>query len=231
MISIQKLKSTASITLLIVGCNTWALTCKVLDPELQDNYVGPCNSDGFANGTGTASGIAFYEGEFRNGKKHGSGKKQWPRTGDIYIGEFRNDFRYGQGSYIWGEHSAYAGQQYTGNYINDYREGFGTYLWPNGDKFSGTWKQNIRYGMTYMEIRQKEMRESHTMAIKRSGQTVCRNAQYGISEITFLKGTVINIQDTIITVELSDESASHGLYLTKKINIEKEIDLWSPCII
>ncbi|PHV11159.1 hypothetical protein [Chitinimonas sp. BJB300] len=231
MIFIQKLNTTATITLLIVSCSTWASTCKVIDPELQDNYVGPCNSQGLANGTGTANGIAFYEGEFRNGKKHGIGKKQWPITGDIYIGEFHNDYRHGQGNYTWGERSSYAGQQYTGNFIQDSFEGIGTYNWPNGDKFTGIWKQNIRYGMTYMEIRQKEIRELHIAAFQRLGQTVCRNAQYGISGTILLKGTVTNIEDPAITIDLIEESASYGLYLTKKINIEKEIELWSPCII
>ena len=43
-----------------------AQECRVLDPELQGSYTGPC-VNGLAEGRGAASGLATYEGEFRAG--------------------------------------------------------------------------------------------------------------------------------------------------------------------
>src|SRR5688500_16617172 len=51
--------------------------CRVLDPELQGSYRGPC-VNGLAEGEGAASGAAEYRGSFRGGRKHGHGVKTWP---------------------------------------------------------------------------------------------------------------------------------------------------------
>ena len=223
------LKTIAVTSLILANFSGWAASCKVIDPELQGTYTGPCDNKGFAYGTGSASGTAKYDGEFRNGKKQGFGKKQWPKTGDTYVGEFDDDYRHGYGTYSWGKLSPYAGQQYIGDYVKDFREGFGTYHWPNGDKFTGNWKRDIRYGMSYMEIRRQIAHQLHQEAIQHPGQLVCRNAPYGISKTVFLSGTVTNVQDNSVTVDLSEEAAATGLYLTKTINIDSEIELWSPC--
>ncbi len=87
----------------------------------------------------------------------------------------------------------------------------------------------MRYGMTYMETRKQIARQLHSEAIKHPGQIVCRNAQYGISKTVFLTGKVAEVQDSVVNVELTEEASAFGLYLTKTINIEKEIELWSLC--
>ena len=56
------------ILLLLAGL-AHAQQCRVLDPELQAEYAGPC-VNGLAQGTGYARGRAEYRGEFSAGMKH-----------------------------------------------------------------------------------------------------------------------------------------------------------------
>src|ERR671936_2685573 len=95
--------------------------CRVLDPELQASYSGPC-VNGLAEGRGFAHGTATYEGDFRAGRKHGRGVKTWP-NGDRYEGDFVEDRKEGTGMYVWGRRSPWAGQRYTGGFLNDRRHG------------------------------------------------------------------------------------------------------------
>ena len=54
-------KSQTLAAILFVACSTaWGQSCKVLDPELQSSYSGPC-LNGLAQGEGRASGIAEYD--------------------------------------------------------------------------------------------------------------------------------------------------------------------------
>lgn len=74
--------------------------CRVLDPELQGAYAGPCK-DGLAEGYGYAMGTAEYRGGFKAGMKSGEGVKTWP-NGDRYEGGFADDCKRGYGKYVWG---------------------------------------------------------------------------------------------------------------------------------
>ena len=88
------------LVLLFAASSVIAQTCKVLDPELQRTYSGPC-VDGLAEGEGIATGTAEYRGAFKAGRKHGKGVKSWP-NGDRYEGEFVADAKDGYGVYEWG---------------------------------------------------------------------------------------------------------------------------------
>jgi hypothetical protein len=63
--------------------------CRVLDPTLAGTYQGGC-TDGLAEGYGEAKGTASYRGEFRAGRKHGTGTYVSP-AGDTYSGRWAND--------------------------------------------------------------------------------------------------------------------------------------------
>ena len=60
---------------------------------------------------------AQYSGDFRFGKKHGTGKMRYPDGG-----------------------------VYTGAWADDQREGSGTYYYPNGDVFTGRWAGDKKQG-------------------------------------------------------------------------------------
>jgi hypothetical protein len=84
----------------IFGITAFAADCKVNDPDINVEYVGDC-LNGLAHGRGNAKGIDTYEGEFKQGNKHGIG------------------------TYIWPD-----GPRYQGNYADDRRNGFGTMTIP-----------------------------------------------------------------------------------------------------
>ena len=86
---------------LFYACAAHGQACRVLDPELQGTYAGPC-VNGLAEGEGVATGTAEYRGGFQAGRKHGHGVKTWP-NGDRYEGEFVADGKDGYGVYVWGQ--------------------------------------------------------------------------------------------------------------------------------
>ncbi len=69
--------------------------CKVLAPKLKEAYVGECKGK-LAHGKGIAQGEETYEGEFRKGFPHGSGKYIY-KNGEFYVGDFQKGDRHGEG--------------------------------------------------------------------------------------------------------------------------------------
>jgi hypothetical protein len=165
--------------LLVVSFSVNAQTCKVLDPELQASYSGPC-VDGLAEGIGRASGTAEYVGGFKAGRKHGRGVKTWP-NGDRYEGEFVADHREGYGSYTWGG-GAWQGERYDGEYVADRRQGYGIYWWPSGDVYSGPWQNDAQTGPAteMMRARARHAAELHA-AVAKEGKKVCREMPVGMA--------------------------------------------------
>lgn len=51
---------------------------------------------------------AIYDGQWKNGKRHGTGKTQ--KGGVIYKGDFFNGKRHGQGKYSYADKSTYEGE-------------------------------------------------------------------------------------------------------------------------
>jgi hypothetical protein len=74
-------------------------TCKVLVPEISENYEGSCRK-GLAHVSGTAWGKDHYEGQFRKGMPHGTGKYTWD-NGNVYEGKWKEGMRHGKGTFIF----------------------------------------------------------------------------------------------------------------------------------
>jgi hypothetical protein len=174
--------------LVLSAAGAHAQACRVLDPELQGWYAGPC-VNGLAEGTGQASGSAEYRGEFKAGMKHGQGTKVWP-NGDRYEGAFADDRREGVGTYTWGR-GAWAGDRYEGAYRADRRHGFGVYRWTSGDVYAGPWENDIAIGppTPMMQSNAKFLEEAR--AAVKEGQKVCRAMPVGIAERDWIRGTVV----------------------------------------
>ena len=64
-----------------------------------------------------------YEGDWKNGLRHGYGKFTWT-NGDTYTGLWSDDKRHGQGIYLWHD-----GSKYKGNYSHGIRSGYGIYYY------------------------------------------------------------------------------------------------------
>lgn len=209
-----------------------AFACKVLDPELQGGYAGPC-VNGLAQGEGSASGIATYRGGFKAGMKDGEGVKTWP-NGDRYQGGFVEDRKQGQGVYTWGR-GPWQGERYEGGYANDKRNGEGTYRYASGDVYSGEWKDDVPTGApTPMMLAQRRFREESRKAVAKPGQKVCRAMQVGIAAREWIRGTVLEAGADKVAIRI-DEPGTHGETISG-VEIRKGAVIWdvpypwTPCL-
>jgi hypothetical protein len=82
-----------------------------------------------------------YAGDFMIGKFEGRGVLEFTADkfqGDYYQGEFKNGLKHGFGTYFFSN-----GDKYIGNYQYGKREGKGTYSFSNGKQsLTGTWSNN-----------------------------------------------------------------------------------------
>jgi hypothetical protein len=216
---------------LLVPLASTAKECRVLDSELQQHYQGGCKK-GLAHGAGYATGTAEYEGEFRNGMKHGRGLKRW-YWGDYYEGNFLADRRQGQGMYVWGEGSPWAGERYVGGFRADRRDGWGVYYWANGDRFEGQWKEDLRYGQTAMEQRRLAARKAREQALAIAGTTVCSSIPVGIALRTQLRGKTEGVEKGRVKVRITGVSEA-GPSAKPAVDIGMllltEVWEWGPCL-
>jgi hypothetical protein len=206
--------------------------CRVLDPELRDSYTGSCVS-GLAEGKGEASGTARYEGEFKQGRKHGRGIKSWS-TGDRYEGEFREDQKNGHGAYTWGEGTPWAGEKYSGEYRHDLRDGIGTYEWPDGERYTGHWKNDAVVGVaTPRMLARAHYEREHLAAVSKPGLQVCRQMRVGSVVRDWVRGTVTSVDDRRLTVRIDDpgqfEHRIGGVAANKGIELPDWALMWTPC--
>ncbi len=84
---------------------------------------------------------SVYDGEIKDGKKHGRGKMNYI-TGEIYEGDWKDDARSGSGNLTWVN-----GNIYTGEWNDDKWNGNGVFSEKNGSIYDGQWKDNRREGI------------------------------------------------------------------------------------
>ena len=207
--------------------------CKVMDPELQGAYVGGCVS-GLAEGHGEARGLATYRGEFRAGRKHGTGVKTWP-SGDRYEGEFVDDRKSGSGTYLWGSGSASPGERYTGEWRDDRRHGHGVYEWPNGDRYSGPWQADRIAGPpTQAMIDRARVEAERTVAVGKPGARVCRQMTVGTVTRDWIRGTVVALASGTLSVRI-DDAGKYEHVIGNKVVVKGDViadapRFWTPCV-
>ena len=115
----------------------WSLEKK---DRKQPRYVGEI-ADGIPSGKGALYlPNGFYEGEFKNGKFNGKGKRLYFEKGKL-VGEFKNNKAHGQGTYTYLD-----GRKYVGEYKKGKKHGRGTFTWPNGNIYVGQWKNRNFHG-------------------------------------------------------------------------------------
>jgi hypothetical protein len=209
----------------------WGQECRVVDPELQGHYSGPC-SNGLAEGIGSASGVARYEGGFRAGRKHGKGVKVWA-NGDRYEGDFVEDFKEGVGTYVWGK-GRWQGERYEGAYRRDRRHGFGVYRWPTGDVYAGPWDEDRFAGpATPMMVARSKFEQEARAAVGKVGQKVCREMPIGIGGAEWVQGTVVGLNAEEVAVRI-DAPGRHphvigGVETRAGDTVWDEPTRWTPC--
>lgn len=187
----------------VVAGAVHAQQCRVLDPELQGFYSGPC-VDGLAEGEGIARGTAEYQGGFKAGMKHGKGVKTWA-NGDRYEGEFVEDRRNGRGIYTWGR-GPWEGERYAGEFVADRRDGYGEYHYANGDVYRGPWKADVPTGPATEMMRAHARFEREALAaVGKPGTKVCREVQVGIGGRDWQRGVVEAVDGKRVGVRVGAE--------------------------
>ena len=114
-------------------------------------------------GTQTYTDGSRYEGEIRNGKRHGRGTYIYA-NGNRYRGDWHDNKKHGQGTFTWADGSRHVGQwrddkmhghgtftwadggRHVGELRNDKFHGRGTRTWPNGDRYEGQWRDDKMHG-------------------------------------------------------------------------------------
>ncbi|GAB2800127.1 hypothetical protein GCM10027275_52680 [Rhabdobacter roseus] len=121
-------------------------------------YAKPkgCASGDCLNGLGilVRENQERYEGEFRNGQKHGTGVMFYPDGTLRYKGEFAQDQRSGKGTYYFTN-----GDKYVGDFQRNVPHGKGTYHYSDGERFVGTFRTGVRegYGVLYRKNGTREV--------------------------------------------------------------------------
>ena len=81
-----------------------------------------------------------YEGETRNGKRHGKGKYTWS-DGSFYDGEWKDGKKDGNG-----KQSHPDGSCYDGGWKDDKMDGFGVLVYSNQSRYEGHWSEGTENG-------------------------------------------------------------------------------------
>ncbi|KAL9188880.1 hypothetical protein ACHAXT_011370 [Thalassiosira profunda] len=82
-----------------------------------------------------------YEGERKNGKRHGRGICRYG-NGKVYGGDWKAGLRHGRGTLT----NTRGGVDYNGQWKDDKAHGSGTKTWLNGDKYKGQWVRGREHG-------------------------------------------------------------------------------------
>jgi len=133
------------------------------DGEYQfENEYGSLNYGGFGILYDKLGG-KLYEGEWKNGKKHGQGTF-WYKNGNMYVGDFDNGLRHGSGKYIYKN-----GDVYEGEFTKDKYNGYGVYSWKNGNRYEGEYKNGKKHGKGIFYYNNGDKYDGNWKAGKREG--------------------------------------------------------------
>ena len=88
-----------SLALLLMYSTSLAQDCVVSMKSIKGTYEGACNK-GKAEGKGKAMGIDTYDGDFKAGVPHGTGKYTW-QNGNHYQGKWNHGKKEGEGIMVF----------------------------------------------------------------------------------------------------------------------------------
>ena len=142
---------------------------RIFSADTRDLVVSPLVvSAGFywPNYMAALPSFGHYEGEYRDGLRHGKGVYTWP-DGTRYVGDWHDDKRHGKGVRTWED-----GEHYKGEYRDGLRHGKGVYTWPDGTRYVGEWSNNHRNGQGIMFYPKGERHEGYWRNGQRHGKGV-----------------------------------------------------------
>jgi len=133
--------------------------------HLANPFSNKCIQGNCENGKGvyiSTSGMR-YEGEWKDGKRHGQGTLTYP-DGSRYTGEWKKDRMHGLGIKIYASDPLY--RKYTGEWINGNKHGKGTITYSDGGQYAGDWRTGEINGQgTYTAIDGRTLKGKWTNGI------------------------------------------------------------------
>ncbi|XP_034338259.2 MORN repeat-containing protein 1 isoform X5 [Magallana gigas] len=115
--------------------------------ERKEHSVNPFPKRGSGHGIYQYENKYFrYEGQWRNGTKHGHGKLQMA-DGSYYEGTFSNGEIDGKGMRFFSQ----TGSKYTGQFVKGELHGRGTMVYADGSMYEGEWYRNRKHGYGIMK--------------------------------------------------------------------------------
>lgn len=117
------------------------ITFYLLNPFVNECIRGNCKDD---YGVYSYHSGMQYEGEWKNGKRHGQGTLTYA-DGSKYIGNWSNGRMHGQGIKTYASDKLY--REYSGEWKNGNKHGKGSMIYTSGVRYEGNWKDGKKHGL------------------------------------------------------------------------------------
>ncbi|KAM9034691.1 MORN repeat-containing protein 1 [Sarcophilus harrisii] len=126
---------------------------------------------------------SYYDGEFVDGEIIGMGQRYWSSSGNIYSGQFVLGELHGHGVMIYKEGGKYEGEFYQGM-----REGHGSLTDKNGQVYQGAFHENKKHGVGQMVFNNGDSYEGDWILDQRQGHGVMHYADGSIYKVSGRRG-------------------------------------------
>ncbi|XP_053401021.1 MORN repeat-containing protein 1-like isoform X3 [Mercenaria mercenaria] len=158
---------------------------------------------------------SFYEGTFQNGEIEGFGTRYFAATGCKYQGQFKKGELHGKGRMIWPDGSIYEGQ-----WVNNKRQGFGMMKSATENcLYKGAYHDNKRQGRGMMIYPLSCLKKLQSKGDKYEGDWEM-DMRHGDGDMRYMDGTVYEgqFEDDIFNGEGTMRHCSGLVYHGKWIN-------------
>ncbi|CAN2388229.1 MORN repeat-containing protein 1 [Pristimantis euphronides] len=120
---------------------------------------------------------SYYEGEFMRGEITGNGLRYWAALGHMYSGEFQEGELHGHGVMNYKD-----GGRYEGEFVFGIREGHGLLVDKDGQTYSGAFHKNKKHGDGQITLQNGDHYEGNWVLDQRQGHGVLRCVDGSIYE-------------------------------------------------
>ncbi|XP_074074791.1 MORN repeat-containing protein 1 isoform X2 [Macrotis lagotis] len=114
---------------------------------------------------------SYYEGEFVDGEIIGKGQRYWSSSGNTYSGEFFLGELQGHGIMMYKD-----GGKYEGEFSHGAREGHGTLIDKNGQFYQGSFHENKKHGVGQMTFNNGDTYDGDWVRDRQQGRGLLRAA-------------------------------------------------------
>ena len=159
--------------------------------------------------------ISYYEGEFRNNMREGTGTRLY-HSGNLYDGEWLCNLPHGEGRMEWRDRA----EVYTGNWCEGVQNGYGEMLWetdlvnsaqfPDKNHYIGEWRGGRRHGTGVMYYATGAVYSGNWTADKKEGIGIYTQPNGNRIEGEFREDKLFRAEETPISLPLTPLSQLVG---------------------